>query len=186
MIRTFAVVALALLAGVVPAADKGKPPPGVVRLTVRVTGLFAPDRVGDLRAVFKDVEGVTLAAIDYEYAEAAVEFVPSTAFPGTKADDLPKRLDERVKAASHRTFGVHLSSGVARDKLLTVEVRVAGLDCKGCALAAYEAVAKVDGVEAATVDFKDGRVVARIDPLRTNRAAIEAALKKRGVSLPIP
>ena len=58
-----------------------------------------------------------------------------------------------------------------------------GLDCKGCALAAYESIAKLDGVEQATVNFKVGLVTAMIDPKKTDRAALEAALKQKQVEL---
>ena len=50
-------------------------------------------------------------------------------------------------------------------------------------LAAYEAVYKLDGVERATASFREGRVTALIDPSKTDRKALEDALKKRGVSL---
>jgi copper chaperone CopZ len=63
---------------------------------------------------------------------------------------------------------------------------VLGLDCKACALAAYESIAKIDGVEQATASFRDGLVTARIDPARTSRAALEEILKKRGVTLKGP
>ena len=51
-------------------------------------------------------------------------------------------------------------------------------------LAAYEAVANIDGVEQATASFKDGRVTALIDPTKTDRAKLEDALKKKGEFLP--
>ncbi len=60
---------------------------------------------------------------------------------------------------------------------------MAGLDCKGCAFGAYRAVAKLDGVERATVDFRRGIVTARVDPSKTNREALVAALKKAEVEV---
>jgi copper chaperone CopZ len=60
---------------------------------------------------------------------------------------------------------------------------VLGLDCKGCCLGAYESIAKIEGVEQATASFKLGLVTALIDPAKTNRAALETALKQRNVTL---
>ncbi len=50
-------------------------------------------------------------------------------------------------------------------------------------LATYESLCNIDGVVQATVSFKAGRVLALIDPVKTDRAALEAALKKKGVKL---
>jgi copper chaperone CopZ len=65
-------------------------------------------------------------------------------------------------------------------------IPAAGLDCKACCLAAYEAVAAIDGVEQATASFKEGKITALIDPARTDPAKLEDALRKKGVSLGKP
>ena len=62
-------------------------------------------------------------------------------------------------------------------------IGVAGLDCKGCAYGAYRTLAKIDGVERATVYFKQWIVTARVDPSKTNREALVAALKKAEVDV---
>jgi len=64
-----------------------------------------------------------------------------------------------------------------------VNISIAGLDCTGCSYGAYLAVYKIDGVENATASFKEGAVTAWIDPNKTNRAALEEALTKRGVTV---
>ena len=61
-----------------------------------------------------------------------------------------------------------------------------GCDCKACALATYEAIYKIDGVAAATVDCKEGRVTALIDSSKTTQPALEDALKKREIKLKTP
>ena len=126
-------------------------PPG---LKVRVTGLFAPSREKDLREAL---------------------------FPKAKPADVIARLDERVRNLTNHTFGIKAVSAVPKEKLVRVEIAAAGLDCKACCLAAYEIVAKIDGVEQATASFKEGRITARIDPAKTEKAKLEAALKERGV-----
>ena len=67
-----------------------------------------------------------------------------------------------------------------------IEISVAGLDCKACCLAAYEAIYRLEGVEMATASFHEGRVTALTDPEKTDRARLEAALKQRGVTLKMP
>ncbi len=42
------------------------------------------------------------------------------------------------------------------------------------------------GVEQATPNMKEGTIAVLIDPTKTNRAALETALKKRDVQLPQP
>jgi copper chaperone CopZ len=180
----FIMTAAGLAVGVVLAGDKTAPRPE--RLTFRVLGLFAPDRVKDLREAFAAVPDVKLVGVDFDFAEITVEFVPGKAFPGTPPKDFAAALDGRLRQASGHTFGVKPRSTVPRAKLTTVVIRVAGLDCKACALGAYEAVARIDGVEQATASFKDGKVTARIDPARTNKAALEGALRRAEVQLPSP
>jgi hypothetical protein len=62
------------------------------------------------------------------------------------------------------------------DKLERVAIPVVGHDCKGCGLGTYDVVCRIDGVEQATVSFKAGLVTALVQPEKTNRAALEAAL----------
>ena len=81
------------------------------------------------------------------------------------------------------TFGAKPLRTTSLDKLKLIEIPVAGLDCKACSLAAYEAVYKLEGVERATASFREGKVTALIDPTKTDRAKLEAALKKREVDV---
>lgn len=161
-----------------------KPTPKPERLTLRILGLFSPDRVKDLREDFARVEDVKLVSVDFDFSEITVEFVGIKAFPGFPPKDFPAALDNKLAHASNHTFHVKPGSTVQRAKLKTVVIPVAGLDCKACALAAYEAVARVDGVEQATASFKDRKVTALIDPDKTNRDALEAALRRAEVQIP--
>jgi len=104
-------------------------------------------------------------------------------FPNVKPADVLTRLDERVRTFSNYTFGLKPLSATPPEQLKRIEIPVAGLDCKPCCLAAYEIVAKIDGVEQATASFKDGRITALIDPAKTDKPKLEAALKQRGVTL---
>jgi copper chaperone CopZ len=174
-------LALAVLVCLSAAADN-KPEP----VKYQVTGLFAPDREQDLREVFAKLPQIKLVSIDYKNAEVTLEFDPATAFPNTKPAEVLPKLDALVKNASSHTFGVKPPRTTPLEKLKQLEIPVAGLDCKACALAAYEAVSKVDGVERATVSFKEGRVITWSDPEKADRAQLEAALKKLGVEVKAP
>ena len=153
-------------------------PPG---LKVRVTGLFAPSREKDLREALADWPEVKIASLDFDCAEVVLAFDSEKLFPKAKPADVIARLDERVRNLTNHTFGIKAVSAVPKEKLVRVEIAAAGLDCKACCLAAYEIVAKIDGVEQATASFKEGRITARIDPAKTEKAKLEAALKERGV-----
>jgi hypothetical protein len=153
-------------------------------LTVRVTGLFLADRVQDLKELFEEqFPEVKIAKLDFDRAEAELVFDSAKVFPKVKPADILKQIDQKVRQTSNGTFGIHPASTVANDKLKRIEIGVAGLDCKACSLAAYEIVAKIDGVEQATASFKNGLITALIDPEKTDKAMLEAALKKRNVTL---
>src|SRR5262249_16441621 len=94
-----------------------------------------------------------------------------------------QRFENLLRTASGHTFAIKPLRTIPLDKLQLIEIPVAGLDCKACSLAAYEAIYKLEGVERATASFREGRVTALIDPTKTDRTKLEAALKKRGVEV---
>jgi copper chaperone CopZ len=174
------VLFLVLCASVAAADDKPTKPE---RATFRITGLFSKDREKDLKIAFEDLPEIRLEKVNFDDAEITVEFVPGKAFPGAKPEQFAEQFDNKLRQASSHTFGIKPRRTIAREKLQTVVVPVAGLDCKACCLAAYEAVAGIDGVYQATASFKDGKVTALIDPEKTDRAKLEEALKKRNVAV---
>jgi copper chaperone CopZ len=155
-------------------------------VTHRVTGLFSPDRETDLRAVLEQLPEIKLVSLDFEHAEATFTYDPAVAFKSAKPEEIVKRFDEKLRAVSNSTFGIQPLCPTPKDQLTRVEIPVVGLDCKACGLAAYEAIFKIDGVAQATASFKEGRVTALIDPAKTNRAALDAALEKKQVKLKAP
>ena len=176
-------IVLTLGPGAAAIADEPDQPE---RFTYRVLGLFAPNREQALREVFQDLPDLSLVAVDFDDAEIVVEFVPGTAFPGTKPDQLVERFDQKLRSASRGAFSVKPRRTVPRDELQQVVIPIAGLDCQGCCLAAYEAVARIDGVVQATASFKEGRLTAWIDPSKTDRATLADTLRKRGVDVVEP
>jgi copper chaperone CopZ len=152
----------------------------------QVTGLFMKEPEQDLREAVQRIPQIKLLSTDFENAEATFEYDPAKAFPGAKSSEIIQRFGSQLTSASNRTFGIKALSTVSRDKLQHVEIPVAGLDCKACSLAAYEAVYTLEGVERVTASFREGRVTEWIDPRKANRAKLEAALEERGVQLKSP
>lgn len=181
--RITTTITAALLASAVATAAAADKPAKPERYTYRALGLFSPDREKDLRKAFADLPDIKLVAVDFDGAEIAIEFDPAKAFPGAKPAEVVERFDQKLRQATRHTFGAKPRRTVPKEKLEQVVIPVAGLDCKACCLAAYEIVARIDGVEQATASFKDGKVTARIDPTRTDRAELEMALRKRGVKV---
>jgi len=177
-------VTLCLLACVVCAADEKPAPPQ--NFTHRITGLFSPDRETALRTGVEKLPDVKLVSVDFAHAEGVFSYDPAVAFKGTKPDDITKRFDELIRTATRSTLGIAARSTTPRDKLTRIEIPVIGLDCQACALGTYEAIYKIDGVVAATVDYKEGRVTALIDSSKTTQPALEDALRKREVKLKTP
>jgi cation transport ATPase len=152
----------------------------------QITGLFSADREQDLREVVEKMPQVKLLSIDFANAEANFEYDAAKLFPGAKPEQLVQRFDSLLRSASSHTFGIKPLRSAPLEKLQLIEIPVAGLDCKACCLGAYEAVYKLDGVERATASFREGKVTALIDPEKTDRAKLEAALKKREVQVKKP
>ena len=152
----------------------------------RVTGLFQPDRTDDLREALKQWPEVTLMSVDFGTAEAAFTFDAAKAFPGAKPAQLIEQFNSRLRGLTNGTLGVRAICDTPREKLQFVEIPIFGLDCKGCSFAAYEAIYRLNGVEQAMASFKDGKVTAWIDPGKTDREKLEAALKARHVPLKQP
>lgn len=160
--------------------------------TYRLIGLSAPEREADLREVLAKVADVSLVSLDAAKAEVTLRFdaekifLPAKQKPPVAADKIIARLDQLIGAASTRTFSLTERSTVPADKLTKVEIPIGVLDCKGCRYAAYQAVAKLDGVERATVSTTPSAVIAWVDATKTKRETLEDALKKVRVELKTP
>lgn len=179
--RTLAFCALIVT---MPTADDKPAKPE--QITYRVTGLFSKDRENDLRAAFAEMSEFKLVSVDYDEAEVTLEFDPATLFPGQKPERVTELIDQKLRSVTRSTFGVKPRRTIPRDKLQEIVIAAEGLDCKACCLAAYEAVANIDGVYRATASFKERRITALIDPTKTDRAKLEEALRKKGVQLGKP
>jgi len=154
-------------------ANRAADAPAVPKsITHRITGLFSPDREFDLREALKALPEVLLVKIDFSLAQATF------LHDGKKAT--ADRLNNTLRLAHFAIAPVSANP----EKLKRIEIPVIGLDCKGCAFGAYRILQPIEGVEQAAVDFRLGKVSALIDPARTDRAALEAALKKKQIEIP--
>ena len=157
--------------------------------TYRLIGLSAAEREPDLREVLAKVPEVKFVSLDAAKAEVTLRFdaekifLPAKSKQPPAADKVLARLDQLIGTASTRTFSLAERSTVPADKLTKVEILIGVLDCKGCRYAAYQAVAKLDGVERAIVSATPSAVIAWIDATKTKREALEDALKKARVEL---
>ena len=159
----------------------------------RVFGLSDPGRELDLREQLKAVPEVELRALDLETAEATFRYDVPNLFPDAKnpptAEAIAKRLDELVKKASRNpvsgyvTFSLKPLSAVPKDQLQKIEIQLGLPDCKGCRYTAYLACTKVNGVENVIVS-ETSLVTVWIEPSKTDRETLVAALKKVRIGLP--
>lgn len=150
----------------------------------RVTGLFSADREADLQLVFKEkMPEIKLVSVDFKNGEATFVYDADKIFSKPNPEQLIERFDNQLRTHTLGTFGIKALCTIPRDKLTLVEIPVVGLDCKGCSLAAYEAIYQIEGVEQATASFKLGLVTAWINAEKTDRTKLESALKQRGVEL---
>jgi hypothetical protein len=146
-----------------------------------------PERMDDFRRLLLQCPEAKLSKIDFQTATAAIDYAAdSDLFRDAKPEQIVERLNNRVRHLSGHTLGLKPLSAIPRDKLERVEIPIIGLDCKACSLAAYDILARAEGVEQATASFRDGLATAWIDPDKTNRAALKEALMQRGVSLASP
>lgn len=153
----------------------------------RVMGLFCPERQADLKTMLEKLPQITLVSIDYQNAEATFRYDAKKTFgDNATPQQVIERFDNLLQSSSRGTFGIKPPLALPRDQLQLVEIPVVGLDCLACSFAAYNMVQRTPGVEQATASFKTGLVTAWIDPAKTNRAALEALLKERGVTLKQP
>ena len=149
----------------------------------QVEGLFSEARKADFRKAILELEGIELVRIDFDRAQVELRYDAKKLFGNAKPKDALRRLDNLVKSQSNHTFAIIPLRTIPNDQLKKIVIPVIGLDCKACSFGAYRAIYRIEGVASATASFKLGKVTARIDQQKTNRPALEAALKKRGVKI---
>jgi copper chaperone CopZ len=146
----------------------------------RVSSLFQPDRVNDLRVcITEQLPNVLVSNVDFETATATFT-LETDSIPQLKKDPTPEKarshLSQLLRSASKGVFDVLPLSDIPPAELVTATIPVVGLDCKGCSYGAYRVVARVDGADSATASFSDGSIRVRFDRRKTSLETLEAAL----------
>ena len=186
------ILCLTILCSIHTFAAEEKPAEPNPTASYRILGLCSPERQDDLREVASKIPGMKLLSSDFENGEVTLSYDQAVLFtqPGTKPNYKPEqiteRLDNQLRAGSGGGFTLKPLSTTPKEKLTKVEIPILLLDCKGCRLGAYNSISKIDGVERAFVSSEEGLVTALIDPAKTNRAALEEALKKARIDLKTP
>src|SRR5438874_6785382 len=121
--------------------------PDVQPVKHRVTGLFNKDREADLRESVQKLADVSIVSIDFDTAEVTFSYDPVKLLGKGNEKQLLERFDNMIRNASTHTFGIRTLCTTPKEKLTRIEIPLAGLDCPGCELSAYEVIFKVDGVE---------------------------------------
>lgn len=170
-----AVAALLLVRSVASAADEL--PPGTMRVTWQVRGLFCPEREQDFRAlVTEKLPAIKVVDVNVPNAEATFEFDPSVAFDPRLRNAKPEQLVSVFLGKLGRsTFTVQARRTTPLDKLCWIEIPIEGLDCQACAFGVYGFIMESKGVEQATANFRTGLATALVDP----EAFDERALRRK-------
>jgi len=152
----------------------------------RMLGLFQEDRQDDLGEVIDQLDGIELVAVDHRTGRVRFRYDQEALFPNKTAEQVVQQLDRLIRSGSRGTFRVTEVPDTRRSELKRVEIEIVGLDCRGCSYAAYLAIYEIEGVDNAIASFKAGKVVAWIDPDKTDRETLEKALTDEGVKLKQP
>jgi cation transport ATPase len=153
-------------------------------IVAHVHGLFQPEREQELRTLLAKLPGVQVQHV--ELKTARITFTCDPAIPEFRGQTPERQLalvNERVREASQHTFQLQPLGDRAPETWQEVHLRVAGLDCRGCAFAAYLVAMKVDGVQHALVSFRDGSLRAWYDAAKTSPVELTKALRQAQVDV---
>jgi hypothetical protein len=170
-----------LLISAVHAADEKPPQPVTVKF--RIVGLYSTERQEDLREAAKKMTDIALTEFDYASGEGTFTYDSSKILKNAKPEQVQNHIDSALRNVSNRTFGVKPLSTIPREKLQRVDIKVEVLDCKACGFGLYNMVSSAPGVEQAFANYKEGIVVAWVDPEKTDKAKLVDVLKKREVQV---
>ena len=150
----------------------------------RVNGLFQPDRQEAFNTAAQALEGCHLTGVEYDTALASFAYDPDNQlFKNAKPEQVLQRINDQIRRLTNGCFTLSLPGKLPPEKLVEIRFEIEGLDCLGCSFGAYLSVAGIDGVERATASFHEGRLTAWIDPAKTNREALAAALTKKEIKI---
>ena len=98
-----------------------------------------------------------LVEVDYDNAEATFAYDPDARpLKDARPEQVRERIDHLLRVASRGGFSALLAEHLAGRSPARDPDRRGRPRLQGCAFGPYRAVAKLDGVERATVDFSEG------------------------------
>lgn len=156
-------------------------------ITRPMFGMFSVERQDDLRQVLKAIPELELGKIDFETGQVTLKYdltkLISNANPKKPPRDeqIEQRINDLLNREARGTFRLLPPAKVDFGKLQKLELKVGIHDCKACRYGVYLIVAKMEGVERATVTPKDLILTVWIDGTKVDREQIVAALKKQNV-----
>lgn len=153
-------------------------------VTLRLIGLFMPERVDAFRELISQFPEAQLQSINFETAETTLQFAAdSELFRNAKPEQIVERLNNRVRQLSTGLFSLTATGSIPHAQLEKLQFRIVGLDCDACSLAVHDILARADGVAHVIASFRDGLAIAWIDPELTNRQTLQMLLEQRRVTL---
>ena len=153
-------------------------------ITVRVQGLFVPERSAAFTELLASIPAIQLRQLDYPNSTAEILWAAdSQLFSNADPDQVIERLNQQVRSNSQGLFSVRAIGSLPPEQLQQVQFRIQGLDCLACSLAVHDILVREDGVEYAQASFRDGIATAWIDPAVTSRGQLEETLKKGQVTI---
>lgn len=133
----------------------------------QIEGMTCAACAQTLRAELSSLPDVVGVEVSYESKTARVSVDPSTAPPSDE------HIEEVIKAAGYR--GVRIAATRAR----TVNIRIDGMTCAGCAAGLQGHLASVPGVERVDVDYGQKRATVQLLPIGDTNALL-AAITEQG------
>ncbi len=153
-------------------------------LACRIQGLYAEDRIPHFRSLLEGLPEARLVQLDFDTTDAILAYDPECdLLRGANEQQVRERLSQQLQTSSRYQYRLLSPGTIPRNKQEQVELTIIGLDCPACSLAAYEILMRTEGVETATASFHNRRATAWIDPSRTSRDKLVAALKSQQVTL---
>ena len=184
----FAVAALLLISGFASLADE--PPPGKIRVTWQIRGLFYPEREKDFRALFaENLPEVRVVDVDVPNAEATFELDQAAAFGANFRNAKPEALlglfNGKFPRKPPSNFSLHARRTAPLEKRCWIEIPFEGLDCEECAYHVYRIIMDTEGVEQATANYRTGLATALIAPETFDERALRRKLVGRNIGVTI-
>lgn len=153
-------------------------------IVVRVLGWFESGRIAEFEQIVGRMPEVQLLSVDGEHATATLRIASeSPMFRNATKEQILERLSQRLQSDSTGRLSLRALGTMPDTQLQRIEIGVVGLDCAACSMALHDILVQSPGVVHATASFRSGTAVAWVEPGRSDRAALEAILKQRGVTL---